>query len=270
MSPAPRVVARFIHASGAAIEVIHGDAWDVAADVLVFGRSRELRRAIEERAGVGMAPAGPWRGDNSPPLLCDMPEGRAPWRRCLATNKRVRAVRWDHGTGRLPFAGHLNDHVSRIGMLLDAAARGTQSGSVALVPFSWRHADVTAVATALALHRRLTTGWQLHGFAQRVGGADIDSLGGRIVRVVLPFCHLRLEGHRPRPKGYPEAPDSLGDHLRRWRMDGALTQAAAARLLRVQLNTVRAWERGRRSPAGPAMARVVALLGYDPSPTTGD
>jgi DNA-binding transcriptional regulator YiaG len=87
----------------------------------------------------------------------------------------------------------------------------------------------------------------------------------RSCRVALPFCHLRLSATRPRRKGYPEAPQGLGEHLRKRRMDLGLRQADVARTLRVKTGTLRGWEVGWAMPDVRGMGRVVAFLGYDPT-----
>lgn len=67
-------------------------------------------------------------------------------------------------------------------------------------------------------------------------------------------------------KGYPEAPETLGEHLLKRRMDLGLRQSDIARRLRVKVDTLRGWEAGRAMPDVRGMGRIVGFLGYDPTP----
>jgi len=82
--------------------------------------------------------------------------------------------------------------------------------------------------------------------------------------VVLPFCHLRLEGRRPRPKGYPEAPETVGQYLKRRRLDLGMLQKEAAKVLGTNPLVYGSWERGQVVPGANQMARIVRFLGTAP------
>jgi transcriptional regulator with XRE-family HTH domain len=57
---------------------------------------------------------------------------------------------------------------------------------------------------------------------------------------------------------------TLGEHLRKRRMDLGITQKEAARRLEVDQWTVINWERGRTRPARRALPRIARFLGSDP------
>ncbi|RKX28431.1 MAG: hypothetical protein DRP71_17400 [Verrucomicrobia bacterium] len=82
----------------------------------------------------------------------------------------------------------------------------------------------------------------------------------------FPFCQSNLEIPRTYlfPKGYPATPNTLGEHIRKRRMDLGLTQAQVARLIGVTLMTVYGWERGRFTPATRHLPGVLRFLGEDP------
>ena len=82
----------------------------------------------------------------------------------------------------------------------------------------------------------------------------------------MPFCHLALKAPKPRSKAYPKEIKSLGDHIRKRRLDLGLLQEQAAAMIGVNKDTLRNWEGQRNSPALPAMPRVVRFLGYNPAP----
>jgi len=82
----------------------------------------------------------------------------------------------------------------------------------------------------------------------------------------LPFTSLRLAGRRPRelPRGYPVSPGTLGEHLRRRRLDLGLTQRILADRWGVRSETIAAWELGRTKPGIRQVGRIVAFLEGDP------
>jgi hypothetical protein len=57
-------------------------------------------------------------------------------------------------------------------------------------------------------------------------------------RVALPFCHYQLTGQKPSPLPYPHQLNTLGDHLRTWRLDLGLLQKELAEKLGVDEMTV--------------------------------
>lgn len=82
----------------------------------------------------------------------------------------------------------------------------------------------------------------------------------------MPFCNLRLRGARPPelPRGYPHEVRTLGDHLRRRRLDLGLTQRILAERWGVRSETIAAWELGRTKPGVRQVAKIVTLLERDP------
>src|SRR5947209_15792213 len=80
----------------------------------------------------------------------------------------------------------------------------------------------------------------------------------------LPFCHLTLTAPMPPPRGYPRALTTLGDHLRKARLDRGLLKEEVSRELGVSLGTVVNWEQNHTAVATRFMPRVVAFLGFDP------
>jgi len=82
----------------------------------------------------------------------------------------------------------------------------------------------------------------------------------------LPFCHVTLRGQRPLPRGYPGTLGTLGDHLRRRRLDLGLLQREVAERLGVAPGTVTNWELNRTSPALSSLPGIICLLGYNPTP----
>ncbi len=65
------------------------------------------------------------------------------------------------------------------------------------------------------------------------------------------------------PKGYPVAPRTLGEHVRKRRMDLGLLQAQVAERIGVTASTVWNWEHGTK-PGAQYLAKIVQFLGYKP------
>ena len=84
---------------------------------------------------------------------------------------------------------------------------------------------------------------------------------------MLPFCHLAFRAPKPLQKPYPKALKTLGDHLRKRRLDLALTQKEVAQRLGADETSVWNWEKNRSSPALRFVPRIIEFLGYIPDDT---
>jgi transcriptional regulator with XRE-family HTH domain len=82
----------------------------------------------------------------------------------------------------------------------------------------------------------------------------------------LPFCNLSLKGRRPKSKHYPNQINTLGDHLRKRRLDLGLLQKEVARKIGVDEVSIYNWERQRTQPEIRFIAPIIEFLGYDPFP----
>lgn len=81
--------------------------------------------------------------------------------------------------------------------------------------------------------------------------------------VALPFCHIVLQGERPPPVGYPTELTTIGDRIRKKRMDRGLRQKDVARGIGVSVCTITNWELGRTTPMAhyaPEIARFLGLV----------
>jgi DNA-binding XRE family transcriptional regulator len=63
---------------------------------------------------------------------------------------------------------------------------------------------------------------------------------------------------------YPEELNTLGDHLRKVRLDRGLSQPDVAKLLRVATDTITCWELNRNQPSAKLAKRIISFLGYFP------
>lgn len=69
-----------------------------------------------------------------------------------------------------------------------------------------------------------------------------------------------------RKKDYSEAPQTLGEHLKKRRKELGLLQREAGERMGVTKETVANWEKDRTKPVPSQFKPVVAFLGYDPTP----
>jgi transcriptional regulator with XRE-family HTH domain len=65
-------------------------------------------------------------------------------------------------------------------------------------------------------------------------------------------------------KGYPASPKTVGEMLRKRRLDLGLRQTDAAKMIGCDEMSIVNWEKGHRSPRVNHMAGVVEFLGFNP------
>lgn len=80
----------------------------------------------------------------------------------------------------------------------------------------------------------------------------------------MPFCHAELKTEKPKPSRYPKTLNTLGDHIRKRRLDLGLFQSAVARQIDVALTTVTNWEGNKSQPELRYMPAILRFLGYRP------
>lgn len=81
----------------------------------------------------------------------------------------------------------------------------------------------------------------------------------------LPFS--RMEYRVPKPKGdkYPKKLLTIGDHIRKRRMDLGLLQSDVSKIIGTKsIDAVRNWELGKGDPQIHYMPEVIKFLGYIP------
>ena len=90
------------------------------------------------------------------------------------------------------------------------------------------------------------------------------AMPSRTDKVALPFCHLELK--QEKSSSYPMLADckSLGDHLKRRRLQLNLRQVDVAARLGVDSCTLRNWESGSSEPMVHSYPAVMEFLGYCP------
>jgi transcriptional regulator with XRE-family HTH domain len=86
----------------------------------------------------------------------------------------------------------------------------------------------------------------------------------------LPFCHVRLSGLKPLPKAYPKRLKTLGDHIRKRRLDLGLLQREVAAQLGVNTASIGNWEINETRPMVHCLPGIIAFLGHNPLPEADD
>ncbi len=82
----------------------------------------------------------------------------------------------------------------------------------------------------------------------------------------MPFYKITLQGEKRPSPNYPKELKSLGDHMRKRRLDLGLTQDEVAVQLGAHRNTLSEWETTGRPPDDKHLGRIYAFLGYRPDP----
>jgi DNA-binding transcriptional regulator YiaG len=76
---------------------------------------------------------------------------------------------------------------------------------------------------------------------------------------------LVLRCKRSKNPAYPTEIKTLGDHIRKTRLDRQLSQNQVATILGVTSDTVTNWELNRNSPRNYFVSRIYEFLGFDPT-----
>jgi transcriptional regulator with XRE-family HTH domain len=81
--------------------------------------------------------------------------------------------------------------------------------------------------------------------------------------------YLQLKAKLPANPAYPATLDTLGDHLRKVRLDRGLSQPDVAKILEVTADTITGWELDHHEPPAKFASRIISFLGYNPFKVDG-
>jgi transcriptional regulator with XRE-family HTH domain len=73
-----------------------------------------------------------------------------------------------------------------------------------------------------------------------------------------------LTGSKPPKLGYPLNLETIGDHLRKKRLDLGLLQREVGRKIGVDETTIYNWGKNRSSPSLSYLPKIIKILGYNP------
>ena len=84
----------------------------------------------------------------------------------------------------------------------------------------------------------------------------------------MPFCKVALRAQNPVSPAYPKELKSLGNHLKKRRLDLKMLQKEVAEKLGTTVCTVRNWEKNRSNPSLVFIPKIIRFLGYTPYDTS--
>lgn len=82
----------------------------------------------------------------------------------------------------------------------------------------------------------------------------------------LPFCHVHLKARKPESRAYPKELKTIGDHIRKRRLDLHLFQRDVAEQIGVTESCIWNWESNTSTPELRCLSMIIRFLGYDPLP----
>jgi DNA-binding transcriptional regulator YiaG len=82
----------------------------------------------------------------------------------------------------------------------------------------------------------------------------------------LPFCHVTLKAEKPKHFQYLKKLETLGDHIRKRRLDLGMFQTDIAQKIGVIAETVFRWESKESYPSITQIPKIIRFLGYYPFP----
>lgn len=80
----------------------------------------------------------------------------------------------------------------------------------------------------------------------------------------MPYAPITLKGLKPKKSDFE--PRTLGEHIRKRRLELRLSQQQASRRLGWSWRTVFNWENEKTKPAVESIPAIIGFLGYDPFP----
>ena len=76
--------------------------------------------------------------------------------------------------------------------------------------------------------------------------------------------HVTLKAQKPSNKPYPKSLHTIGDHIKKRRLDLNLTHKQAAKLIGVQDDSICNWEHNYVTPKIHLLPKIIQFLGYVP------
>ena len=90
--------------------------------------------------------------------------------------------------------------------------------------------------------------------------------GSRRDSASLPFHHLTIITAHPQKPGYPTSLVTIGDHIRKRRLDLGLFQLQVAAQIGVDNASILNWEKSCMKPEIRHLPAIISFLGYNPLP----
>ena len=85
----------------------------------------------------------------------------------------------------------------------------------------------------------------------------------------MPFCKIELKAPKPlSPLKYPKIINTLGDHIRKKRLNLGLLQKDVAKIIGTTESTIWNWENNYVTPCISNISKIIHFLGYEPYDTS--
>jgi ribosome-binding protein aMBF1 (putative translation factor) len=81
-----------------------------------------------------------------------------------------------------------------------------------------------------------------------------------ISMTAYPIWDIELTAYKPKPKGYPDHPVTLGDYLKKKRIDENLSKEQVCKDLDIYMSTRIRWEENMIEPRGESVEKLKAYL----------
>ena len=78
----------------------------------------------------------------------------------------------------------------------------------------------------------------------------------------LPICKITLRAQKP--SNIPQNPVSIGEHIKKRRLEQGLFQREVAKIIGVTENSVYSWENNSTEPPNRFIPKIIEFLGYNP------
>ena len=79
----------------------------------------------------------------------------------------------------------------------------------------------------------------------------------------MPICQITLKAQKP--SLIPQSPQSLGEHIRKRRLEQNLFQSEVAHIIGVEETSIYNWESNRSNPSVKYIPKIIKFLGYIPN-----
>ncbi|WP_113664336.1 recombinase family protein, partial [Pedobacter nanyangensis] len=101
-------------------------------------------------------------------------------------------------------------------------------------------------------------------FSIREGNSCTESEPLNTISSTIHHSFFHRNSHKSAKKNYPLAPRTIGEHLRKKRIDLGLTQAELGKILKVTPDCITFWENNRSEPQIKYYPSIYRFLGYHP------
>ncbi len=207
------------HPSGIRLEIHRADAFDIPADMLLFGKTAALRERIEQTAGKAFEAYAPGAFPRAT-TPCGRPltavrSDRLPWPLAVSMRYHPRNGPLDAMAITPPHMPHVWKLFFDLDFLLNTFGGQHGAERVLFLPFSWRNPRVIALATVGAIchysqHRRRT---QLLVRRSMWNEAAAEHNAEWLAELSRPRCFMIADLSDPSP--YEEVLANRGELVRR-------------------------------------------------------